>query len=961
MSFTLREERSLSEIASTARLYIHDGTGARLLSVINADENKAFGISFRTPPGRSDGVAHILEHSVLCGSEKYPVKEPFVELVKGSLSTFLNAFTYPDKTVYPLASTNLKDFRNLIDVYFDAVLHPLITEDTFRQEGWHYEVDPVTGALEYKGVVFNEMKGAHSDPDDLHDDLCRRSLFPDTAYGLDSGGDPAVIPSLDYASFRRFHETYYHPSNSYIFFYGDDDPEERLAIAERWLSPYSRFEIDSLPALQKPFDAPLTRTATYDSAEPKAWTAVNWAFPGRENPETRLARTILSHILIGTPASPLRVALIESGLGEDLAGFGLEDDIRQGAFSAGLKGVSPIDVPKVEKIVLETLAGLASEGIDGEAIAASMNTVEFALREKNTGRFPRGLAVMLEALGEWLYGENPMDALAFAGPLERIKRGIAGGRYFESLIETSFLRNSHRSTITLQSEAQAGEKLAAAERAVLDRTRASMSSGELESTAAIAARLKARQETPDSPEALATIPSLSLGDLAPDATPLPCETRDLGDATLLFHDLATSSILYLDLAFPLDSLDADLLPYIGLFGRVLLEMGAGETDYIALSREIGKETGGIGVSTLAASKWRTGGTVARFILRSKALASGADKLFGLLSRILTEARIDDRERFRQIVLEEKAQAESALIPSGHRILSLRLRSRFTEADAISDRIGGVEQLFFLRALAQRVDADWEGVLADLGAVRKALVNVSGAVVNVTIDAVQFSRIEPALRRFIAGLPTAPRVQGKTIAPSQGPKFEYLSLPTQVNFVGTALPLGQGARVGALLVVKNYLDTTFLWENVRVQGGAYGGFSSFDLNSGVFVFLSYRDPNLERTFETFSKAKDFLGKLTISREELIRSIIGTIGGADAYLLPDAKGFTSLVHYLTGYGYEDRQAMRRSILSASPADFGALAEALAAATPLARSGALSSLQRIEALPAALREEAETTTLM
>ena len=364
MSFTLLEERAVREIDSMARLYRHDGTGARVLSVANKDENKAFGISFRTPPSRSDGVAHILEHSVLCGSEKYPVKEPFVELMKGSLNTFLNAMTYPDKTVYPVASTNLKDFRNLVDVYLDAVFRPRLTEDSFRQEGWHYEADPETGALTYKGVVFNEMKGAYSDPDDMHDDLCRRSLFPDTAYGLDSGGDPEIIPALDYSAFKAFHETYYHPSNSFIFFYGDDDPEERLALIDRWLAPYGRIEVDSLPATQKAFKVPVSLVKTYEGTEPKAWTAVNWALAGHGDLDTGLGLSILSHILTGTPASPLRKALIDSGLGEDLAGFGMEDGLRQSAWSVGMKGVEPGNAGKVEALILSELERLADAGID---------------------------------------------------------------------------------------------------------------------------------------------------------------------------------------------------------------------------------------------------------------------------------------------------------------------------------------------------------------------------------------------------------------------------------------------------------------------------------------------------------------------------------------------------------------------------------------------------------------------
>ncbi len=973
MSFTLIEERQVPEIDSLVRLYRHDATGARLLSVVNADENKSFGISFRTPPARSDGVAHILEHSVLCGSRKYPVKEPFVELMKGSLNTFLNAFTYPDKTVYPVASTNTKDFYNLIDVYMDAVLAPRITEDTFRQEGWHYEIDAETGALTRKGVVFNEMKGAYSDPEDMHDDLCRRSLFPDTAYGLDSGGDPAVIPQLDYATFKAFHETYYHPSNSFIYFYGDDDPAERLAILDRWLEPYSRIAVDSLPAIQAPFAAPRSSAAAYEGEEPKAWTAVNWALVPHGDQKASLGFAILSHILTGTPAAPLRKALIDSGLGEDLAGFGLEDSLRVGAWSVGLKGVHPDKVAEVETLILSELARLADEGISPDTIEASINTMEFALREKNTGRFPRGLAVMLEALNEWLYDENPIDALGFGAALEAIKKeALGGGVYFEKLIGKWLLDNPHRSTVTLLPEPGAGARREAAEKSELEAVRAAMSAGEIEAVAAAAERLKTLQETPDSPEALATIPSLSLGDLPKESLRIPREEGSLGPATLLFHDLPTSSILYLDLAFPLDGLGAELLPYVGLLGRALLETGAGEADYVAMSQEIGKHTGGIGTTNLLVSKWGGGGAAASFIVRSKALAKKADRLFGLLQALLSDARLDNQERFRQIVLEEKAQAEAALIPSGHRLVNLRLLSRLNRADWMSERINGLEQLFFLRKLAGRVDADWAGVLADLEAAKAAVVDASKAIVNVTLDRQDFDALRPAMERFAESLPrrSAGSAQAKDVAraaqeagAAPSPAMELLTAPTQVNFVGAAYPLAAaGIRPsGAFLVAKKYLDTTFLWEKVRVQGGAYGGFSSYDLNSGTFAFLSYRDPNLEKTLDTFAEAAGYLKSLAIGDEELTRAIIGTIGAVDSYLLPDAKGFSSLVHFLTGYTQETRQAIRDQILAAEAADFRALGEAIAAAEPLAVSGALSSKQRVEALPAATKEGAVVTPVL
>jgi presequence protease len=980
MSFTLIEERFVQEIDSVARLYRHNGTGARLLSIANKDENKAFGISFRTPPSRSDGIAHILEHSVLCGSEKYPVKEPFVELMKGSLNTFLNAMTYPDKTVYPVASTNLKDFYNLIDVYLDAVLHPRLTEDTFRQEGWHYETDPESGVLTYKGVVFNEMKGAYSDPDDMHDDLCRRSLFPDTSYGLDSGGDPEIIPSLDYSTFKAFHETYYHPANSFICFYGDDDPEERLALIDRWLASYGQIVVESLPALQKPFKTPVSIVKTYEGNEPKAWTAVNWALAEHGDQDTGLGLSILSYILTGTPASPLRKALIDSGLGEDLAGFGLEDGLRQGAWSVGLKGVKPNNVEKVETLILSELARLAQTGIDPDTIAASLNTVEFALREKNTGRFPRGLAVMLEAINEWLYDKDPITALSFGPSLERIKKAVAEGEpYFENLMRKWFLGNPHRSTVTILPDPKEGERKAALESAALEAILSRMSKTEIEAVKVDAERLRRLQETPDSAEALATIPGLGREDLPKESMRIPFEIEKIASSTLLFHDLPTSSILYFDGAFPLDGLDEKLLPYAGLLGRALLEMGTADADYVKISQEIGRHTGGIGATALVSSKWKQPGAAAYFIVRGKAIEDKSAKLFELFETILLKAKLDNQERFRQIVLEEKAQSEASLIPSGHRLIGLRLKSRLTEADRMSEKINGLEQLFFLRKLAERIDSDWAGVLADLEAARKAIIKARNAVFNVTIDKESYGKLKPQIVRFVAALPSVrsdgaaadmPKAAGGgiVVAAAAGgvrtaPGLELLVAPTQVNFVGTAYPLAAagGVASGAFLVAKKYLDTTFLWEKVRVQGGAYGGFSSYDLNSGVFLFLSYRDPNLEKTLDIYSKASEYLASLEISGEELLRSIIGTIGDVDAYLLPDAKGFTSLIHFLTGYTQEDRQAMRDQILSASSTDFKALASQLDAAKDLSINAALSSKQKIDALPEGLRREAEILQVM
>ncbi len=468
--FELVREQEVSEYNSTARLYRHAKTGAELLSLANADENKVFGITFRTPPRDSTGVAHILEHSVLCGSRKYPVKAPFVELMKGSLATFLNAMTFPDKTCYPVASTNLQDFYNLVDVYLDAVFYPRITPRTLEQEGWHYELESVDAPLSYKGVVYNEMKGNYSSPDYILGELSQRSLFPDTTYGEDSGGDPKHIPDLTYDSFKAFHERCYHPSNALIYFSGDDPSEERLRLLDRWLSAFEPIEPKAIPALQPRFPSPKPLAATYagNRSGKTGMVTVNWMLDEITDAETGLALSILEHALMGTPASPLRKALIDSGLGEDVTG-GLERALRQGTFSVGLKGIDPGDAGKVEALILHTLAALAEKGIDRLTIEATMNTAEFRLRENNTGGFPQGMALMFRALEGWTYGRDPAAPLAFERPLASLKARLESGeRVFEAMIRRLLLTNTHRTTVVLQADPEQAEREAAASRAHLD-------------------------------------------------------------------------------------------------------------------------------------------------------------------------------------------------------------------------------------------------------------------------------------------------------------------------------------------------------------------------------------------------------------------------------------------------------------------------------------------------------------
>jgi Zn-dependent M16 (insulinase) family peptidase len=951
--FELVSERALPEASSTARLYRHARTGAELLSLVNDDENKVFGVSFRTPPPDSTGLPHILEHSVLCGSRKYPVKDPFIQLAKGSLNTFLNAMTYNDKTVYPTASQNLQDFYNLVDVYLDAVFHPRITPDVLKQEGWHYELDAPDAPITYKGVVFNEMKGVYSSPDVLLYKLSTESLFPDNEYGLDSGGDPRHIPDLKFADFMAFHEKYYHPSNARLYFYGDDDPAERLRLLDGYLRGFDRAEIDVPVALQPRFTSPKRLAQTFPASDEaaKAVMSVNWMLVETGAVDQDFGLGMLSHILAGTPASPLRKALMDSGLGEEAFG-NLDDGLRQSVFAAGMRGIDPADADKVEALILGTLERLAKDGIEGAAVEASLNTFEFSLRERNTGRFPRGLALMLHALGYWLHGRDPLLPLAFEAPLARVKERVASReRYFESLISQHLIANPHRTTTIVTPDPTQAQREAGEERDRLDAARAKMSQAEIEALVESTRVLKLKQETPDPPEALATIPSLTLADLPRQNRPIPRVVTSCADTRVLFHDQPTSGIVYLDVGLDLHALPADLLPYVELFGRALLETGAGDQDFVQLSQRIGRATGGIAARPWSSAIEGSDTAAAWLLLRTKAMPDKADELLSILHDVLTGARLDNRERLHQIVLEEKSSFESGVPFMGNRYASVRLRSGLNEAGWVAEQMSGITYLTFLRGLADRMASDWSTIQAALERIRRTLVTRGAMICSVTTDEANWRRFEPQLTEFLSRRPHTPATAVRWTMPSSAPS-EGLTIPTMVNYVvkgGDLKRLGVKPG-GATAVIQHYLNTTWLWNKVRVQGGAYGGSCGLDRLAGVFTFSSYRDPNLLTTLDVYDQTSAFLREADISDAELVKSIIGVIGQIDDYQLPDAKGLTSLVRYLVHESDESLQRYRDEVLSARVQDFRAFGETL---TALASGGRVVVMGSPEAINAANAE--------
>jgi presequence protease len=935
--FELLDVQEIEELNTTAKRYRHVKSGAELLSLENDDENKVFGITFRTPPADSTGIPHIMEHAVLCGSRKYPVKEPFVELVKGSLNTFLNAMTFSDKTCYPVASKNLQDFYNLVDVYLDAVLYPRLTPEIMAQEGWHFELEDRNDPLIYKGVVFNEMKGAYASPDSLIGRYSEQALFPDTIYSNDSGGDPEVIPDLTYEQFRRFHQRYYHPSNAYIFFYGDDDPEERLRLLDAYLCTFNTHTLEpGLPAeseiaLQPRLPEPRRAVYPYPAGEDqvtKAMVTVNWMLAENDDPTLALALNILSHVLVGTPAAPLRKALIDSGLGEDVIGGGVDDSLRQITFSVGLKGVDPADVNRVAEVIQGTLADLVHTGLEREQIEASINTIEFQLREQNTGAYPRGLFVMLQALTTWLHDSDPFAAIAFASSLDEIKAlGTQNSRYFESLMQTHLIDNQHQVTVVLKPDPALQAQQEAAERARLAAVKAGMDDLALDNIIARTAHLKSLQETPDPPEALATIPSLRLEDLDPEPTKTPTEVMTYHDTNVLYHDLFTNGILYLDVGFDLRALSPDLLPYAALFMAGLLEMGTESEDFVKLTQRIGRSTGGIRLTTFTANVRDTHEAAAWTFLRGKATVAQAKDLLAILQDILLTVNLDNQPRFAQMVLERKARKEATLIPRGHGVVASRLRAKFSPSHWVDEITDGIDYLFFLRRLANEVMTNWSEVLEKLEAVRSLLINRSRMICNVTLDETNWAAVQPQLQAFLASLPDGyrPTSSWPSALPS-GP--EALTLPANVNYVGKGANLFDLGyeRDGSAEVITHYLRSTWLWERVRVQGGAYGGFAIFDAHSGAFGYISYRDPNLVGTLDVYDQTADYLAQLELSEDELVKSIIGAIGNIDPYQLPDARGYSAMARHLIGYTDAARQAYRTQLLGTTLEDFRAFSEVL-----------------------------------
>ncbi|CAM9295585.1 unnamed protein product [Ectocarpus sp. 4 AP-2014] len=942
-AYDVVEEDFVAEYGATTTLYKHKKSGAEVLSVQIDDDNKVFGVTFRTPPEDSTGVPHILEHSVLCGSRNYPVKEPFVDLLKGSLQTFLNAFTYPDRTCYPVASQNLKDFYNLANVYLDAVFYPRAVSDpqVMEQEGWHYELEDTSDPLTYKGVVFNEMKGVYSSPDSLHGRTCQQTIFPDNAYGVDSGGDPTAIPSLTFEYFKGFHQRFYHPGNSRVYFYGDDPPLKRLELLDGYLSDFDASGADtsgSQVQWQKKKTEPWRVTEEFPAGEDskgKHMVSVNWLLNDEPlSVKDALALELTDDLLVGTSAATLRKALTDSGLGESVIGGGLSSELLQNTYSIGLKGVSKEDVPKVEALVLETLEKIADDGFDQEAIDASINSVEFNLREFNTGSFPRGLSFMLGAMSDWVYNRNPTESLHFEGPLKELKDDLASGKkVFEGIVKNMLVNNGHRATVESVPNTELEAAIDGKEKGKLDEVKKSMSEQDLLNVIESTKLLKEAQAKEDSPEAKASLPTLAVSDLEREIKSIPIAVDSVQGIDVITHDLPSSGILYADVGVDLSNIPLEDMPILGIFSRVMMETGTSEMDRVQLSRRIGSQTGGV-YATFLADQPSAGGAVADpgalkqyLFLRGKAVADKVPDMLSIMFDVMTDANLDSQQRVVEMLKESKARLASSIQGSGHSFANTRLEARYTVDGYLGELQGGVTYVNTVKDMLDEAENDWPKMLKRLQRVRATLLSKKQFLVNLTGDKSVLDGSSEAVSEFLSRLPEETEGAATNTAPLAEQvkllqeKDEGFVVPTQVNYVVKGGPLYKPGEVvpGQASVVSRFLRTGYLWDTVRVMGGAYGGFTKFSPVSGLFSCLSYRDPNLGKTLDNYDGCSAYLTGLDLPQEELDSSIIGAIGDMDGPMPADSKGWTSLRRHLMGHTDEARQRFRNEVLDTKLDDF------------------------------------------
>lgn len=931
-AYEILERRNIDDLNSEGIVLKHKKTGARIALLSNDDDNKVFYIGFRTPPANSTGVAHIVEHTVLCGSKEFPVKDPFIELAKGSLNTFLNAMTFPDKTVYPVASCNDKDFQNLMHVYLDAVFYPNIHNEKkiFQQEGWHYELESADDELTINGVVYSEMKGAFSSPDDVLEREIMNSLFPDTAYGVESGGDPDVIPELSYEEFIAFHKSFYHPSNSYIYLYGDMDMAEKLQfIDEKYLSKFDELKIDSEIKKQSSFDEVKDIQIEYpiseaESEEENAYLSYNTIVGDSLDKELYVAFQILDYAVSSAPGAPLKTALIDKGIGKDVYSV-YENGIYQPYFSVIAKNTDADRKEEFVDTIESVLKDLIAKGLDKKSLAAAIQYFEFKYREADFGSYPKGLMYGLQVFDSWLYDDTKafwhIEANeTFAALKQKIDTG-----YFEGLLEKYIINNTHKSIVTAVPVKGLGDRKEESLAKKLAEYKSSLTSEEINTIIRETKELETYQETPDSKEALQTIPLLTREDMRKEIVPLSNKKEDIDGTPFIKHDIFTNGIGYVRLVFSADNISTDMLAYSGILKNVLGYMDTDKHTYGDLFNEIHLNTGGISSGFVLYDDVKEDGKYrVVFEVKTKVLYENMQKGFDLLEEILLHTDITDEKRLYEIIAESKSRMQSQLMTSSHSVAAMRAAGYFNESAALTDIMGGIPFYRLLEKIEKNFEDEKDKVIGTLQLMMKQLFRPENVLLGYTSPLDEEAGIRECFTAFKKKLYTEPVQKYERVVPVVK-RNEGFQTSAQVQYVCRA---GDFARnglsyTGSLKVLRVIMGYDYLWNNVRVKGGAYGCMSAFRRN-GSSYFVSYRDPNLGKTVETYEKVVEYLENFDADEREMTQFIIGTLSGEDTPLTPSAKGKRSFAAYMSNIDEALLQKERDELLGTTKEDIRGLSE-------------------------------------
>ena len=930
--YEILDEHRVEDVQSDGFILRHKKSGARIAILSNNDDNKVFYIGFRTPPEDETGVPHIIEHTTLCGSKKFPVKDPFIELAKGSLNTFLNAMTYPDKTVYPVASCNDQDFKNLMDVYLDAVFNPNITkyEEIFKQEGWHYELTGKDDELKINGVVYNEMKGAYSSPDEVLSSQIYRSLFPDNTYSKDSGGNPEYIPKLTYEAYLDFYHKYYHPSNSYIYLYGDMDVVERLEWLDReYLSLYDYKKVNSEINKQPAFDEIKNVEAQYsitmdDSQENKTYLSYNRVVGDTLDEMLYQAFDVLDYALVSSPGAPVKQALIDAGIGDDVYGS-YDAGILQPVFSFVAKNANASQADEFESIIENTLKEVVKTGINKEALLAGINSSEFKFREADFGQFPKGLLFGLNCLDSWLFDDmKPFIHLECLGTFAKLRKAVDTD-YFEKLIQEYLLDNTHGSSVTVKPKRGLGNEREEALAKELSNYKASLSDEEIKKLIEDTEHLKKYQEEPSSDEDLRKLPMLTRADMKKNAMAFSNIEDELLDVKVVRHDIESNGIDYISFLFDAGDFAQSELGYLGFFTNALGLVSTEKYSYTDLANATNIYTGGISTGTASHPDIKDRNNfVFKFEVKLKVLEKNLDKALELMEQMLLSSDFTDTKRLGELVAQIKARLQANLSSSGHLVAAMRSMSSFSRYALYQDELKGIAFYRSICRIEKELSESPKSVSDKLAAIAKKLFARNRMIISFTGNNEAYGNAKPSLEKVIAGFDKMSAVGNQAEVHFNTAKEAFIDA-SQIQYVAkTGDFICEGYEyTGALRLLRIILSYDYLWINVRVKGGAYGCMNTF-LRSGESYFVSYRDPNLSDTLDVYDRIPEYIKSFSPDERDMTKYIIGTFSALDTPMNPEAKGSRSLSAYLEGITYEQIQKERNEILNAQPEDIRRLAD-------------------------------------